>query len=179
VFVSAFQEVAAAYADARLLVIGPDTFVRPGFEDETNQRAQAFAEGLKKRVQTVGLAGRVIFTGRSDQVPDYLRASDVFVFPSRREGFPSVVIQAMATALPCIVAELDGISADMICHGLNGYIIQGHDPSRYAERIIKILAAPAEAERIGRAARSWVEQRFRLDDVVEQYVAFCEELLSV
>lgn len=179
VLVSAFAEVAAERPEARLLIVGRDEFVKPGFEgDKGYQRAQAFVDSVKQRVQMLGLAGRVIFTGHTDRVPDYLKASDAFAFPSRREGFPSVVIQAMATGLPCIVSELDGISRDMIHHGVDGYIVEGHDPGQYAERILQVLDNPAEAERVGQSARRTVEQRFRLEHVVERYVSFCQELLA-
>ncbi|HEC35641.1 MAG TPA: glycosyltransferase family 1 protein [Anaerolineae bacterium] len=178
VLLSAFGRVADQCAEARLLVVGPDVFIKPGFEDEPNQRCQDFADAMKRRVRELGLATRVIFTGRTDQVPEYLRASDMFVFPSRKEGMPRVVIEAMATGLPCIVAHLDGATEDMITHGVDGYIVEGHDPALYAEQVLHLLGNPAEAERMGQAARRTVEEKFRLEHVVERYISFCQELLA-
>ena len=179
VLVSAFSSVAAERPEAHLLVVGRDEFVKPGFEEDKGyQRAQVFADSLKRRIQILGLTDRVIFTGHTDRVSDYLRVSDIFVFPSRREGFPSAVIQAMATGLPCIVAELGGVAADIITDGVDGYIIQGHNPNHYAERIRHLLDNPADAERMGKLARRTAEQKFCLERVVEQYMDFCETLLQ-
>lgn len=179
VLLSTFFEVAAKRPDTRLLVVGRDDFLKPGFEkDKGYRQAQAFVDAVKRRVRREGLESRVVFTGHTDRVPDYLKISDVFMFPSRREGFPSAVIQAMATGLPCIVSDLDGISRDMIDHDVDGYIVEGHDPSQYAQWILEVLNNPAEVERVGESARRTVEQRFQLEDVVERYVRFCRGLLA-
>lgn len=179
VLVPAFVEVAAEHPEARLLIVGRDEFLKSGLErDNVYRQAQAFADAVKQRTQTAGLAERVVFMGHVDRVSDYLKAADMFVFPSRREGFPSVVIQAMATELPCVVADMNGIGADIITHGLDGYIVEGHDPIRYAERILHLLNNPVEAERVGQAARRTVEERFRTEHVVEQYISFCQTLVQ-
>lgn len=181
VLISAFAQVAACYPKARLLIVGRDKFMKPGFErDRGYQRAQAFADRMRQYVQELELGDRVIFTGHAspERVALYLQASDLFLLPSRREGFPSVVVQAMATGLPCVVADLDGVAVDIIASGVDGYIVNGLDPVRYAERLLDLLANPAEAERIGQAARRTAEQRFRIERVVAQYLAFCEELLG-
>jgi glycosyltransferase involved in cell wall biosynthesis len=181
ILIEAFAVVAAKCPEVRLLLVGRDDFINAGFEADIGyHRAQAFVDMIKHRVQELELAGHVVFTGHvePDKVSAYLQASDLFVLPSRREGFPSVVIQAMATGLPCIVADMEGVAADIITSGVDGYIVNGYNPASYAECMLYLLAHPAEAERIGQAARRTVEQRFRIEYVVEQYLAFCEALLG-
>lgn len=68
----------------------------------------------------------ICFTGWQEDIRPYLAASDVFVFPSYREGFPNVVLQAGAMNLPSIVTDING-SNEIIIPGENGIIIPAKD----------------------------------------------------
>lgn len=66
------------------------------------------------------------FAGWQQDIRPYLAASDIFVFPSYREGFPNVVLQAGAMGLPSIVTDING-SSEIIRGGMNGVIIPPRD----------------------------------------------------
>jgi len=179
VLIRAFIQVADQRQEARLIVVGPNQFAGKGqSQGKAEQRNQAFAEAMKQAGQDAGLTDRIFYTGRTDRVQDYLRASDMFVFPSRREGMPGAVIEAMSTALPCVVSDLNGVTEGIITHGVDGYIVTGHDPEHYAHRILELLQARSRAAKIGRTARQTAEQRFDSELVTGQYMAFCRGLLG-
>jgi glycosyltransferase involved in cell wall biosynthesis len=120
----------------------------------------------------------VRFTGVVDDVESYLRAADVFVFPSRKEGFGTVMVEAMAAGLPCVVAPIDGIAATVFDHGRDGVIVPGEDPERWAGEIAALLDDPARAARLGESARAKAVGRYGFGVVCDRYEALYEALLS-
>lgn len=84
-----FAEVCKTEPDAYLLLVG-----------DGNLRAR-----IEEKVISLGLEGRVIFTGVRSDVPELLQAMDVFVFPSLYEGLPVTLVEAQAAGLPCIISE--------------------------------------------------------------------------
>lgn len=76
----------------------------------------------------------VILTGFQTDVRPYLRASDVFVFPSYREGFPNVVMQACCLELPCIVSDINGCN-EIISNGQTGVIV----PVKEIDPLVKAM----------------------------------------
>ncbi|HET8860577.1 glycosyltransferase family 4 protein [Marivirga sp.] len=93
---------------AYLLLVG-------AFEDER--------EPVKAQIkQSIANHTRIIHVGFQKDIRPFLAASDIFVFPSYREGFPNVVLQAAAMELPCIVSDING-SNEIITHNENGLIV--------------------------------------------------------
>lgn len=175
ILVDAFIAVAENHPELHLLVVGPDAFDDPL---RVKLPYAAFASKLKEQIKRVGLAERVVFTGRVDNVEAYLQASDVFVFPSRREGFPTSVIEAMAVGLPCVLANLNGISAEISAQGKTALIVDTESPLQYAEQISGLLASPSEARRMGKRARQRVEKEYAMDIVAAKYIDLYRELLD-
>ncbi len=75
------------------------------------QSCKAFGGEIAELVATSGAARQVHFAGIVDDVENYLRAADIFILASNREGTPNSVLEAMATGLPCLVTPYLGISA--------------------------------------------------------------------
>lgn len=73
------------------------------------------------------------------EVAEIYRRADLFIFPTRWEAFPLVVIEAMAAGLPVIVS--DKVPSGIVTDGRNGKVVKGHDPSQYAEAL-RLLADP-------------------------------------
>ena len=81
---------------------------------------------LKAIVKERDLEGRVIFHGKQENIPDYLKAAHIFCLPSRWEGFPNALAEALSMGLPCVgFAGCDGVS-DLIVDGGNGVLAQGN-----------------------------------------------------
>lgn len=102
---------------------------------------------------------RIVFSGWKDDIRPYLAASDVFVFPSYREGFPNVILQAGAMGLPCIVTDING-SNEIIHDQVNGLIIPPHDKDALW-KAMKIMVTDETIRReMGDRARNIIINRY-------------------
>lgn len=103
----------------------------------------------------VGLIGSV---GKHDVRP-WLVASDAFVFPSYREGFPNVVIEAGAMGLPSIVTDING-SREIILEGQNGTIVPSKDVDALYEAMKKFLLHREATKKMADNSRALIASRY-------------------
>jgi glycosyltransferase involved in cell wall biosynthesis len=89
-------------------------------------------QSLRLKVKSLKLEDKIIFTGAIPNAAKYLKAFDVFVLPSEKEGLPYTIIEAMAAGLPIVASRVGGIP-EMIKDGVNGFLINPHDPEALAE----------------------------------------------
>ncbi len=113
---------------------------------------------LKPKLQVMldqaGMTPYVVWLGRRTDVPDLLRACDLFVLPSRYEGLPLVAIEAMASGLPVVGTRVSG-TAEVVNHGETGLLVPSGDAQGLAGAVCELLSNPALAARLvelGRAA---------------------------
>lgn len=102
---------------------------------------------------------RVTFAGWQQDIRPYLAASDIFVFPSYREGFPNVVLQAGAMSLPSIVTDING-SSEIIRDGVNGVIIPPRDTEALWKAMRNMLTDEAARRRMAANARNLIGSRY-------------------
>jgi sugar transferase (PEP-CTERM/EpsH1 system associated) len=117
---------------------------------------------------TLGLADHVHFHGYREDVAPYLAAADLFVLSSISEGAPLALLEAMASSLPAVATDVGGIR-EVIVPGETGYLAPASSPEALGRAMLAVLADPGTLERLGRAARRRVEDRFNLRKVVAQY----------
>ncbi|WP_406696573.1 glycosyltransferase family 4 protein [Singulisphaera sp. Ch08] len=131
---------------------------------------------LKARVAELGIADRVQFAGAVNDPADILRAADLFVLPSVAEGMSNSLLEAMATALPCVASGIGG-NVDLIGEGV-GRLVIGDDPAMWSDALIEILGDRDHASRMGATARHRVETEFALPIVVDRYLTLYRHLLA-
>lgn len=112
---------------------------------------------LQQRVKTAGLQAHVHFLGWRTDTPDLLRASDIFVLPSRWEGMPLAILEAMGTGLPAVVSDIPG-NRHLVDHGQQGLLFPMGDSTALADALGKLLVEPELHTRLGKNARLRVEQ---------------------
>lgn len=127
---------------------------------------------LKRFAAELGIQDSVIFEGQRSrtEVIERLSATDVFLLTSIEEGFGKVLIEAQASGVPVVATDVGGIP-EAVCAGESGTLVPGRDPRAVAESIAKILRRPKLREKMGRAGREFVEERFDvvvLNDELEQ-----------
>jgi len=101
----------------------------------------------------------------------------MFLFASRREGMPNVVLEAMASGLPCIVSRVGG-AVDLVDHGKTGYLFDVDDEAGFADALSGLLCDAARAARMGSAARHHVVDHFALSKTAEDYRRLYSTLLG-
>ena len=94
---------------------------------------------LTKLIIDSGLQDCVRLLGYRNDIPDICCISDIFVFPSYREGLPIALMEAMATGLPAVASEIRG-NVDLIENGVNGYLVNMNNPSDWRSRIQELMS---------------------------------------
>ncbi|HFU3723416.1 TPA: glycosyltransferase family 4 protein [Streptococcus suis] len=87
---------------------------------------------LEKLSTQLGIRDKVQFLGYRSNINDLLQIADIFVFPSKQEGLPVALMEAMASGLPIICSNIRG-NSDLIEHGINGYLFNVHDIDQLEE----------------------------------------------
>jgi glycosyltransferase involved in cell wall biosynthesis len=124
----------------------------------------------RARVEAAGAGAAVRFIERTGDVPTYLRAADVFVLASRREGLPNALLEAMASGLPCIASDLPGVTSWLVRSGESGVLIPAGDSDALEVALRALFADPARRRALGAAARRRVVETCAIDAVARQYL---------
>ena len=117
---------------------------------------------IERLIGRYGLGDRVVLTGARSDVPELLRAMDVFVLSSFSvECFPNALLEAMAAGRPAVCTAVGGVP-EILEEPATGFLVPPHDPEALADRLVQILSDPVLAQQMGRAARARVESRYSL-----------------
>ncbi len=157
VLVEAFGRLAPRHPDAHLVLVGSGA-----------GQVLSMEEALRARVANAGLGSRVTFTGRVENVADYLRASDVYAFPSYFEAMPLSLLEAASCGLPCVASRIGGV-VDVIDDGRSGVLVEAGDVNGLAAALGALLDMPARGAALGAAARAAALARFDERDNVARY----------
>lgn len=118
-------------------------------------------EELMSAVGTLGIAENFYIDGWRDDVGDRLQALDVFVLPSKFEGLPFALQEAMHSGLPVCVAEVDGMG-EVIEDGVSGYLCRPYDIGHWVERVQALLINTATRNLFGQRAREFAQAHFSM-----------------
>jgi glycosyltransferase involved in cell wall biosynthesis len=132
---------------------------------------------LEAQAAALDIADHVQFVGAVNDPAPILRAAAAFVLPSVAEGMSNSLLEAMATALPCLTSRIGG-NVDLLDDGETGLLLPGDEPAAWSSAVNQVLASPALASRLGAAARARIEAEFALPLVVDRYVALYQELCA-
>lgn len=156
----AWRDLSSAFPDARLLLLGDGPL----------------KEALEEMSQRLGIGATARFLGRVDNVPEHLRAADLFVLSSLQEGMPNSLLEAMATGLPVVSTRIGG-AVDVVVDGENGLLVEPGDPGGLAKGIVKLLGDPSLRQKTGGEALGTVQKRFSLDSRVKEYLQLYQDLV--
>lgn len=161
--IAAMVLVHKKYPQTRLLLVG-------GYDDGKDPLAPS-------TIELINTCGFIENVGLQKDVRPYLAASDCFVLPSYREGFPNSVIEAGAMGLPSIVTDING-SNEIIIKGENGVIIPPQNEERLQMAMEYIIQNKAERLAMAVKARQLVADRYEIGYVQQCYLNFYHEILT-
>jgi glycosyltransferase involved in cell wall biosynthesis len=135
-----------------------------------------YPTALRAEVEARGLGEVVGFVPPVRAIPALLTRLDALVLPSLLEGFPNVLLEAMACGLPSIATRVGDVP-NMLEDGESGLLVESGDAGALARALLRLLGMPADARAaLGRRARATVEARYPLSSVAERYLALYRAL---
>lgn len=159
--IEAMPNVLRAVPDAVLVVAGMET---------------RHSAGLVERIGELDLAASVHLLGHRTDVPDLLSLADAFLLPSRREGLPGALLEAMAAGVPIVANELPQVREVITTE--QGHITEARDAARFADAIVDVLTDRAAATVRAERARDRFRQHFTLDRTNDAMAAFYRRSLG-
>lgn len=128
------------------------------------ETAEINAQSFKEEVEMRNLDDMVIYKGRKygEEKLEYLKKTDIFVFPTFYETFGLVLLEAMEYETPCITTNEGGIPS-VVENGKTGYIVQQHSPEEIAEKIEYLMNNQEERIIMGKAGKEKFLKEFTLD----------------
>ena len=175
----AWPGVLEHHPDAHLWLIGRDRF-------DAGSAAERFVTEHLGSLDAQA-SDSVARLGERDDVARLLQAADLFVLPSRREGFGAVIIEAMACGLPAVVAEMPGITdfiferpatATELSRNADGIVVPQQDAAALARTLVALADSPEVAASIGAGARRRAVERFDFERVTDDYMALYQALID-
>lgn len=133
-----------------------------------------FGAILRSQIDALGMAGRFLFLGPRNDVPDILGQVELLVLASTQESFSLALIEAMASGKP-VVATRCGGPEEIVLEGETGFLIPIGDEQALADRIVTVLADPAAATRMGQAGRRRAEAVFSVQAYARNIQNLIEE----
>ena len=163
--VEAFIRLLQEKYETRLILVGP-------YEENLDPVSALTKERIDStpQIEAVG----PIF---NDNLLPYYAASDCFVFPSYREGFPNTVMEAGAMGLPCIVTDING-SREIIENGKNGVIIPSKDTDALYKAMKNMIEDQTAYLKMSNNARPMIESRFEQGFVKKCLLDFYDEIMQ-
>lgn len=133
---------------------------------------------LQTMAQKHGLKDRVHFLGwqTAEELKEQYAEANLFLFPSRHEGMPNAVLEAMASGLPVVATRIAG-NEELVADGETGALVPAEDLNALRESLRPLLTNAKMRERMGRAARRRVEQSFGWTRVAEGYQSILEKAM--
>lgn len=157
----AFKEVSLLFPHTRLLVVG-DGYLR---------------EQLEKSADDLIIRNRTTFTGFTNNVFQYLREMDIFILPSRTEGSPLSIMEAMISGLPVISTGVGGIP-EIVVDNETGILVQPKKPQEIAKAIIRMLSNPNEMRNMGKRGRERIMNHFHPRQFISEHEKIYSNLVA-
>lgn len=159
ILLDAFISLEKKYPDIKLVIAGP-----------TYKYDKKYIDDIKNKIKDLNLSGKIILTEDNiSNVYDYMKCSDIFVLPSKQEGFPISILEAMSSGLIVIGSDIPEIARAQIKDGTDGYLFPVGDTQRLAEILEKVLTDVDGNKKIIKKAREKVCRNWSTEIVDKSY----------
>lgn len=166
--IEAFGKIAPRSAHAKVLLVGPAL-----------PQNMEYLSALRRNIMQLELDERVTIVDEMvDNTDEYMQASDIFCLPTQREGFPGVVIEAMASGLPVVVSRLDGITTNIVQSDKEGILVPYGNTKVLASALLELIDDVDLRIRLGQAARRRVIDDFSDQAIDDRYIQLYKRVLS-
>lgn len=161
-----WNEICRKYKDVLLILAGTGGLDIHNCEEE-----------LHAYVKSEGMEQHTLFTGVVRNVPEYLQASDLFVFPTQDDAFPSSIVEAMSCGLP-VVATPVGAIKNIITDRESGLLIPPGNAEQLFQALDVMLSDKVLTSRLGTTASKSVQELYSAENVTKKYTTLFQSLIS-
>lgn len=132
---------------------------------------------LEDLVRQQGLEDSVYFLGQRSDIPDLLRQVDLVTVPSRREGFPSIILESFKLGVPVVGTNVSGIR-ELIIPERTGWLVPTEDPETFAQVLLRAFSDTEMREKFIEAGKK-IAAEYTIDRISDQYLDLYRKLLKV
>lgn len=125
----------------------------------------------------LGVADNVLFSGNVNDLPDLMRASDLYVMSSLWEGLPLVLLEAMACGMANVGTAIEGIE-EVIVDGKSGLVVESDNPKALADAIEELLSSAQKRVAFGAVALEIVKQKYSFERVNKDLTELYEKIVK-
>jgi glycosyltransferase involved in cell wall biosynthesis len=161
----------------RAAAIIAQRFPRARFRIAGEALEPQYFQELLMLIDSLALADRFHFEGGVTDLPSFLAEAEIFVLPSRSEGFSNALIEAMAASLPVVATRVGG-NPEAVEDGVTGLLVPPEDPDALADALQELLSDSERSWAMGEAGRRLAIREFSNDRVVNQIADIYHRLLS-
>jgi glycosyltransferase involved in cell wall biosynthesis len=126
-------------------------------------------DALATQIADLSLEGSVKLLGNRNDISELLASSDVFVLPSRWEGLPVALLEAMGAGLPVVATHVEGVD-EVVQQGLQGLLVPPENTEALAEALLQLMRNAELRSRMGKEARKRVETFYTSDIMCQKYL---------
>jgi glycosyltransferase involved in cell wall biosynthesis len=139
---------------------------------------ESYLASLRQLARELSIEDRLVWAGVQQDVMPILHAIDLFVLPSRTEGLPITILEAMAAGRPVVATTVGGIP-ELVRHGETGLLVPPKDPQRLAEAMLALLHGQTSARAMGTAGRALVAASFTVEGEARETALLYQRILKV
>ncbi len=143
---------------------------------EASHGENEYADSIKKLAEDYQLKN-LVFTGFRSDIPDVLSAMDIFIFPSHSEAFGIALIEAMATGLPSVCSNSDGV-LDIAIDSETSYLFERKNGKDLTEKISKLINSFETRKKFSEESRKRVEKYFDIEIVIDRLIEIYNKSLN-
>ena len=159
--IEAFGQIIQKIPSAKLIFVGP-------VHTKKQEDGSRFDEFLNQRIEDLKLNNAVIMKGMQQEVACYYQMADLFLFPSRNEGMPSALLEAMSSQLPTVICRQPWVTDDLAVDFKFGRVAAPNAQS-IAEAVLSLYSNQEQAKELGKAGRRYVSDNHGIQAAVKRF----------
>jgi glycosyltransferase involved in cell wall biosynthesis len=163
--IGAFSKLSEQYSHAKLLFVGP------------YEKNDALKPTTIEKIKSLKQGGKIVDFDFEKDIRLFLKAADVLILPSYREGFPNVILQALAMETPCITTNISGCN-EVIQDNINGYLINKQSVDELYVAMEKYMNNPQLIKKHKNYSRPIICDKFANDIVWHSLLEFYNKTLN-
>lgn len=164
VLLDAWPEIHAKYAQAWLFIVGSGANQKNSIEEEAKRKAE------------LNNLPHLKFLGETSTPEEFLGAADIFVFPSRKEGFPNALMEALVAGLPVVASDIGGVR-EIIKNQLMGRLFAAGNAEDLVKKATEVLSDLESAKERAKTTRRYMMENFSFSLIASSYFSLYSELL--